>query len=62
MKSWNEWAEGNHLEPDMDHGHAWLQALRDGLGKAPSRRMRSNGLGSEGDVELALPRTLTHPF
>ncbi len=31
VKSWNEWAEGNHLEPDLDHGHAWLEALRDGL-------------------------------
>ncbi len=32
VKSWNEWAEGNHLEPDLRHGHGWLEALRDGLG------------------------------
>jgi lipopolysaccharide biosynthesis protein len=31
VKSWNEWAEGNHLEPDLEHGHGWLQALHDGL-------------------------------
>ena len=32
VKSWNEWAEGNYLEPDLEHGHAWLEALRDNLG------------------------------
>jgi len=31
IKSWNEWAEGNHLEPDLRDGHGWLEALRDGL-------------------------------
>ena len=33
IKSWNEWAEGNHLEPDHKFGHQYLQALRDTLKK-----------------------------
>lgn len=31
VKSWNEWAEGNHLEPDLTFGRGWLEALRDGI-------------------------------
>src|SRR5215469_1902160 len=26
LKSWNEWAEGNHLEPDLRFGTGFLQA------------------------------------
>ena len=29
IKSWNEWAEGNHLEPDHKFGHQYLEAIRD---------------------------------
>ncbi len=29
IKSWNEWAEGNHLEPDAKFGLKWLQAIKE---------------------------------
>ena len=28
LKSWNEWAEGNYLEPDLLHGETFLQAIK----------------------------------
>jgi hypothetical protein len=31
VKSWNEWAEGNHLEPDIEYGRGYLEALRSSL-------------------------------
>lgn len=50
VKSWNEWAEGNHLEPDDLHGRGWLQSVR----------------GARLDVGLpplaaAVPRTARYP-
>lgn len=29
LKSWNEWGEGNYVEPDMKYGHGFLQAIKD---------------------------------
>lgn len=34
LKSWNEWSEGNMLEPDETFGHRWLAACREGLAAA----------------------------
>jgi len=32
LKSWNEWAEGNYLEPDLRHGKSYLEVCREVLG------------------------------
>jgi lipopolysaccharide biosynthesis protein len=31
LKSWNEWGEGNHLEPDLRFGNGFLKAIVDSL-------------------------------
>lgn len=31
VKSWNEWAEGNYLEPDLKFGRRYLESLREEL-------------------------------
>lgn len=31
INAWNEWAEGNHLEPDRKWGKSYLQELKDAL-------------------------------
>lgn len=33
IKSWNEWAEGNYLEPDLRHGNAFLKQFNKVLDK-----------------------------
>lgn len=41
VKSWNEWAEGNHLEPDLKFGLRYLEALRDELEAGDRRGART---------------------
>ena len=31
LKSWNEWGEGNYVEPDMKFGHGFLKAINDAI-------------------------------
>jgi lipopolysaccharide biosynthesis protein len=33
IKSWNEWAEGNYLEPDLRFGRRYLEVLREELAR-----------------------------
>lgn len=31
LQSWNEWAEGNYVEPDLKYGHGYLDEIRNAL-------------------------------
>lgn len=31
LKSWNEWGEGNYMEPDITHGRGYIDALKEAI-------------------------------
>jgi len=31
LMAWNEWGEGNYMEPDLEFGHGYINALREAL-------------------------------
>ena len=36
LKSWNEWGEGNYMEPDLEFGHGYINALREAIEESKS--------------------------
>ena len=38
LKSWNEWGEGNYMEPDLHYGKGFIKVLRDVLEQLPTAK------------------------
>ena len=42
LKSWNEWGEGNFMEPDLTFGRGFIEALRKAIDECNSKQNNTN--------------------
>lgn len=43
LKSWNEWGEGNYMEPDITNGRGYIEALREAVHEMDSNQIVNDG-------------------
>jgi lipopolysaccharide biosynthesis protein len=57
LKSWNEWAEGNYVEPDLRFGHGYLRAIKEEMAALQAQAGRLPDT-KDGQSQSCVPRAL----
>lgn len=56
IKSWNEWAEGNYIEPDQRFGKQYLEVIKDEVADSASVSHALEERATTADLELTMSR------